>query len=299
MEHRRPSVIGPLILITLGVLFLLANFNLLPFSIWEVALRFWPLILILVGLEIIFGRRSGLGALIVIVLWVALVSGIVWLAFTQGELFAGRAAAITESLTEPLGDIQSATLELHRGVAAVTITALNADTNDLLRGTFGHNSQTRVRKDYSVAGNQARLVLSEETLGWMPFMFGESWWNLALTPNLPLSIKVESGVGRATLDLSALKITALDVEGGVGSVDVVAPKTGATIRIKGGVGNARITIPEGVAAQIRADKGVGNIRVNETRFAKSGNTYASANYASAEAKIEIFVDGGVGGIEVR
>jgi hypothetical protein len=60
-----------------------------------------------------------------------------------------------------------------------------------------------------------------------------------------------------------------------------------------------ITIPSGVAARIRADSGLGGIRIDETRFPKSGKMYESADFASATNKIEVEVDGGVGSITIR
>jgi hypothetical protein len=46
---------GAFILIILGVLFLLSNFGALPWSVWEIIVRFWPIVLILIGLEVLVG----------------------------------------------------------------------------------------------------------------------------------------------------------------------------------------------------------------------------------------------------
>ncbi len=59
-QHRRgASLIGPLILIAAGILFLLANLGLLPAGFWGAIWRFWPVILILLGLDIILSRQLG------------------------------------------------------------------------------------------------------------------------------------------------------------------------------------------------------------------------------------------------
>jgi|GEM_PF-5139070 len=55
-EHHHKSPVGAIILITLGVLFLLSNLGILPISVWFILLRFWPVLLILLGLRIILGR---------------------------------------------------------------------------------------------------------------------------------------------------------------------------------------------------------------------------------------------------
>lgn len=49
------STFGPIILIALGVLFLLSNFGLLP-RLWPLLAQWWPLILIVVGINMLVQR---------------------------------------------------------------------------------------------------------------------------------------------------------------------------------------------------------------------------------------------------
>ena len=62
---RRPSLVGPIILIAIGLLFLLRNF--LPgLQLLELLSRYWPYALIVWGvvrlIEVLFDHRSGPGA---------------------------------------------------------------------------------------------------------------------------------------------------------------------------------------------------------------------------------------------
>ena len=300
MEYRRrPSLIGPLILITIGVLFLLANLGMLPLSFWEIAARFWPLILILVGLEIIIGRRSMIGALIVVVLWLALVGGVIYLSFA-GSGILPTPASVTDQLSQPLGDVQSASVDLEIGTAHTTVTALTPDSTDLMKGTFSHAQGTQIAKTYNVNGSEGQLTLKEEGANFMSFGGSFDRWDVALSPQIPLVLRVNDGVGHGSFDLTALKVTSLSVDAGVGNVDVTAPKTGNTsVQINGGVGSVSITIPEGVAASIRVNGGLGGTHVNESRFPKFGDVYQSRDYASAANKIDIQVDGGIGSININ
>jgi hypothetical protein len=300
MERRRPSLIGPLILITIGILFLLANLGYLPLSFWEIAYQFWPLILILIGLEIIIGRRSIISGLVILVLWFALIAGVLWLSFAGAEMFASP-TAVTDPIQQPLGEIKSATIDLNIGVATASITALGTDTADLLKGTWRHSGATQIIKTYDVVGSEGRLALRETgPSSWMPFGLGAARWDLALNPNIPIALRLNGGVGHADLDLAALGIPSLNIDAGVGTINVTTPKSGVTtMRVNGGAGNVRVTIPEGVAARIRVDKGIGSVRVDETRFPKSGNGYQSSDFTNAPNKIDLQVDGGVGSVEIR
>ena len=185
------------------------------------------------------------------------------------------------------------------GTSTVNVSALGLDSTDLMQGTFRHAENTRVAKTFNIVGNaEGRLALREEAS--YPSFFSNSRWDVALSPQIPLALRVNGGVGRAMLDLAALNVTALNVDAGVGNIDVTAPKSGnTTMRVNGGVGTLTITIPDGVAARIRVDGGIGSTRVNESRFPKFGGAYQSADYASATNKIDIAIDGGVGSISVR
>lgn len=61
-----------LILIFFGTIFLLDNFNLLPFYAWESIGKLWPLILISWGLHVILGK-SWLANLVVMLITVVIV----------------------------------------------------------------------------------------------------------------------------------------------------------------------------------------------------------------------------------
>ena len=47
---RHGGLVGPAILIGLGVVFLLNNLGMLDWGIWNILLRLWPLLLIAIGL---------------------------------------------------------------------------------------------------------------------------------------------------------------------------------------------------------------------------------------------------------
>jgi hypothetical protein len=60
-RHSRPSLFFPVILITLGVVFLLRNTGVLPGDIWQTLLRLWPVLLIAIGVDSLFQRHGIVG----------------------------------------------------------------------------------------------------------------------------------------------------------------------------------------------------------------------------------------------
>jgi chromate transport protein ChrA len=52
---RTPSIVGPVILVVVGLIFLLSNLGLIP-HIGRLLLTWWPLILIVVGVSMLVER---------------------------------------------------------------------------------------------------------------------------------------------------------------------------------------------------------------------------------------------------
>lgn len=66
-RHRHStSLLGPLLLIGAGVVFLLNNLGVLPWGVWETLGRLWPLFLIAIGIDLVVGRRKPLISLLII-----------------------------------------------------------------------------------------------------------------------------------------------------------------------------------------------------------------------------------------
>lgn len=83
-EPRRGSrsLFAPLALIGLGVIFLLDNLNLVPALDWSAALRYWPLALIFLGLNILVTQvRRPLGTLLSLVVSLAALGVFAYLLF--------------------------------------------------------------------------------------------------------------------------------------------------------------------------------------------------------------------------
>lgn len=75
-RRRHRSVVFPAMMIIVGMLFLFSNLGLLPPNFWQNIWRLWPVILILIGVEIVFNGRTGwraIGAIVSISVLVVLV----------------------------------------------------------------------------------------------------------------------------------------------------------------------------------------------------------------------------------
>jgi hypothetical protein len=59
-HHKKHDggILGGLFLVFLGIVFLLTNLGLVPSSIWNELWKFWPVLVILLGLRLLAGRNT-------------------------------------------------------------------------------------------------------------------------------------------------------------------------------------------------------------------------------------------------
>jgi hypothetical protein len=291
-------IVGPVILIALGVVLLLNNLGVLPWDVWGDLWRLWPLALIAVGLDLVIGRRRPLVSLLLI-LGVIVVGGLL-VAYTG---FATRGDLTSYSLNSPLGSARSADVEIDFGMGELQVDG-SAGSEALASGQLEYYANRQAPGVDLDTGERARLVIrAGDNQGFNFDWFGQSRsprWTVHLSSRLPLSLKADLGVGNSTLDLSGVDLTNLDVNSGTGNTTVIfpTPDRAVTAGIDGGVGNLIIRIPDDAQARVSVDTGVGNVTVS-SRFTKQGeNVWVTDGYGSASNKLDLSVDAGVGNVEI-
>jgi len=296
-RHRRPGITGPIILISLGVLFLLNNLGFIELNLWDVIMRFWPILLIEIGLDILIGRRSAWGAAIAAVVVLALLAG--------GIVFFDNQSQWTyaaENFEIPLGNVEEATISLDPALGYLLVDALPKGSNVLLRGEVQPFSGEEIGKTVDISGTRATIDLRTEGVIVAPFFGGWSdqpSWDLALHPEVATDLIVDFGVGKAELDLQDLQIGEIHVEQGLGQMILLLPSAeNMDINLDGGIGEIQVVIPEDVGVRIRADVGIGNVLV-PSDYTRDGDFYISPGYAAAENQIEMVIDLAIGSVQVR
>jgi hypothetical protein len=296
--ERHGGLVGPAILVALGVLFLLNNLGYLSWGIWDTLLRLWPVLLIAAGVDLLIGRRSMLtSALVVLLLMAGLVGAIWWARFWQ----PGEVAISGETISQPLSGARSADIDIGMGAGQLRIGALN-ESDNLVEGRIAQSNGPQVARDVSMNGENATFKLHSQN-AWV-FPFGERRgerveWNLLFNRDIPLRLHVDTGAGQATLDLARLQIANLDVNIGVGQATLTLPQRGQFgARINGGVGQTTVIIPAGMAARVAATTGLGQVQVIGN-FQRDGKFSVSPDYESAASRVDMTVNGGIGAITIR
>lgn len=307
MQERRthPSLVGPLILITIGVLLLLNQMGRLPGEIWWSLWRYWPVILILLGIEILIEvSRSRVLYLLGLLIAIAILGGLIsYAVLRSGESPSARPVTDTETLSHSLQDADRGQVTLRLGAGTVNVGVLS-DSPNFVEGKVEYSDQSRqAEQSFTVRSGRAEFNLRghQENALWTPGTNRGETWRLRFTPRVPLEMRIETGAGSVQADLSGLQVTQLDLNMGAGSAVLTLPAVEgtATAAVELAIGEVTVVIPAGVGVKMRTNKLLASLHVDERRFTRSGDTWESDNYATARSKLDLRIDTVLGTINVR
>ena len=306
---RGGSVVFPLLLIGVGALFLARQW--MPFfNPWPVLWRYWPALLILVGAGMILDRtrgrgdpRSGhafpVGTLVGTILFLLLMTYLLW----HGHAFERR-----EWMNHPSHRGHTAETLDKKGAKAVHMRVdipagelrIEGGAEHLLQSDFSFGGGwSAPTVDYSVENGVGTLRISQEGGG--QFMVkSDNTWNLKVSDDTPLELKVDMGAGRGELNLSKVDLTRLDVDIGAGQVNV--DLTGARGKdlqavIQGGVGEAIVRLPKNMGVVATVHGGLGSIDVHGLK--EESGKYVNAAYGKSPNTLRLTVEGGIGHIKLE
>lgn len=295
-DHGRGGgIIGPLLLILLGAALLLDTLGIWSPN-WGDIWRLWPLLLVLAGLQIIFGRSAWAG-LVSLLLIAAIVVGVLWLSPAQE-----RSRLVEETVSHPAQGVSSAEVRADLGIGTLEVATLEGSDRLFELSARYDAEQIGLTRDVRVEGGVARVRLGTTSRRTRWSLLGprvESEWRLFLSPEIPMDLDVSTGVSRTILDLERADVTRLTVNAGVGDVQMMLPRAGRyEVSVDGGVGSLRIDVPQDTQARVRIDRGLGSLDLGP-RFESDGSYYVTEGYDAAQDRVEIDVDGGVGSVTVH
>jgi N-terminal domain of toast_rack, DUF2154/Domain of unknown function (DUF5668) len=301
---RRISLVGPLILITIGALFLVHNWR-PDFEPWPILATYWPLILIFIGLGKVWDNMQrtrnpnappgiSIGATIGMLALVFVLVALLW----HGRSFSRRhgwnaGSKHSTRIVEPQ-KAKSAKARLEMGAGELTI---NGGSPNLLDADFNYNvSFDEPRVDYTVSNGVGELDIKQNGNS-VHFGNSRNEWNLRFGKDVPLDLKVDMGAGHGNLHLREVPLTGLELNIGAGQVDVDLTgdrKTDLNADIEVPVGQANIRLPKNVGVVAHASGGIGSIDVRGLKH--DGDTYTNDALGKSKATIHLKVEGGIGQI---
>ncbi len=287
-------------------MFLLQNTGYLPPNFWVNLWRLWPVVLVLIGVELLLAHRVpwlvlvGLAAVVLIVGAVGI---------NVGMPASADTGVSTTSQTDLSGASQAA-VTVRFGAGTLNLgPILEPQPDQLASMTYQGPQQLAPQPRYTVSnvglGQLEYQSSPRGGAGFLPFVAGRSdaaQMDLTLAPSVPISsLTVQTGATDARLDLSSLHVSALDMSIGAATTWLRMPESAGvtTAHISGGASTLTIEVPQGVAAQIQLRGGLSTVDVDQSRFPQvSDNLYRSPDYDTATNKVDLNIETGVTTIQI-
>lgn len=289
-EKYKPALFWPALLIGVGVLLLLSNLGIVGKISLINVFRLWPLILVAVGLQILFGRdnpwMSNLIAVAVVLCAVAFLAYAPIMGWTPQR----DASLISEQFAVPNGKTESAVVSIDSNSDRLEVFALR-DTGNVFEADITHSG----RVEFHHSGDRDKTIslkLHEDDF----FNFG-SWIDpqgasssIGISPLVMVDLKVDHGSGAATLNLVELLLSSLEVDSGSGPVTVILPSGEYPVNLECGSGSLTIDMDKFALLDLDASVGSGRMLVN---LGDSAQGYLELDSGSGNISISVPEDVGV------
>lgn len=261
---RRGNLFWGVVLLLLGGMMLLDAANVRLFGGVRATELFWPVILLVAGAWMIFGVLL-------------------------------RGAAQAEQASIDLQGAREARVRLEHGAGRLQVRGAPLG-GELARGTFVGGLRQSAQK----TGDRLEVEMRAAEALWIPFGPGVRYdWEVEFNTDIPMKLSLHTGADESDVDLSGLQLTDFKLETGASNTKVTLPARGR-LRADFDLGAASLTVivPQGVAARIRVDSGVSDVRV-DARFPRVDNVYQSPDYESAVNAVDMTIDAGAAQITVQ
>ncbi|KPU27788.1 hypothetical protein TR13x_00005 [Caloranaerobacter sp. TR13] len=279
------------ILIFLGIFWLLSNLGILTFSVWAVLFDLWPIILIILGLNLIFRKSKS----IIIITWIlfiifAIFYGL-YLENSDSYKLENPNIVLEKRNTITNGILDLKLLAGNFSLKSTENELLNAyitDPNIYYESNINNHSKTaqiefKHKKNKKAATNRGyeyKFNIDEDMI-----------WD----------INFDMGAVDGTFDLQSIIFQNLDIEAGAGSIDILLGQKlkNSKIDIDMGAGNIDITIPKNLGVKIKFDGGVKHSNLKKLNWIRKDSYYMSPNYDNTDKKVYITINIGAGNLNIR
>jgi len=203
----------------------------------------------------------------------------------------------TESQTVARGDAESVRVEINFGAGDLHV---QSGAEQLMQADFTYNvARLQPQVQYTAGTLSVRQpeVPGMPTLGSITDFRNE--WNLRLSDQTPLDMRLDIGAGNSELQLAGLPLTRLDVKLGAGTSTLDLNGAWAhdlAVAVDSGAANITVQLPKDVGVRVEVE--AGPTVVDAPGLTKNGNVYTNAAFGVADVTLNIKMDAGIGWINL-
>ena len=288
--YRYRSFFWPALLILAGIVALLVNVGQIPVDRVFQVVNLWPLVLVVIGLELIIRRllhgvTGDVAAALVVLL--AIVGAATYVAVAPNP-----AANETLDASGQLGDVQSASLEINAGAATIKISSDSDVGTDLFKA---HIAYSGTKPDVTFDASSRKLTISQRGNNFLIFQSRRFELDLQINSKVTWAVKLNTGAATSTLDLSHVQLKSLSLSSGAARDEItLGPASEAVpVEIDGGALTVKIHRPQGTEASVDVSGGAVSLDADGRGLHGIGHqSYESPGFSNAANGYRIEINGG-------
>jgi Domain of unknown function (DUF5668) len=297
MRRGYRSLFWPAVLILVGVFALLVNAGFVPVERLDRLADLWPLILVVIGLELVV-RRSLQGASAEIA-----AALIVLLAIGGAAAYVALGTSIptgfqTLDTSGKVGSLNHATVQVDAGGATITMQGSTSLGDDLFHAHIEYSGR---KPDVSLDASSGDVHISQSNTSGFFFQSRRFALTLQLNSSVPWKIAVNSGASSDAFMLSTVRVARIDVNTGASKEDITVgdPSGTVPIIINGGALTVNVHRPPGAAASVSVSGGAASLSFDGRQSKAVGTlTAQTSDYDHASDRYQIQVEGGADTVTV-
>jgi len=280
-----------IILIVIGILWILGNLGITTFNfryIVDTIVEFWPLILIIIGINIIFKNE--------------IFNNVLWIIFFIFVLVYSSFIQNNPNYTQDLqGEDTSLELEeeIDRG-------ELNLDLGAASFEIGRENDQYAVIKHtgeflYKVKNKDNKKILKLENKKGINLRNRFSKLLVGLNNNISWKIDINSGASRGVLDLEDIIVEELDIETGAQSMEIILGDKSPTtnIDIEAGASKIDLNLPSNSGLRVKLEGALNTTNLDDLNLISDGQYYISEGFEESKNKYYLDIEMGVGSLNIN
>jgi len=324
-RFKTGNITSGLFLIILGGILLLNTFGLLPWNVWGgffiTMLKFWPILLIFIGIRIVFGSNKYLKIFsdLLWILVILLAFGVSIVNFTGDsvikEKLLNRLPFLSSLNTTNLfgssdkrSDIKIAksvedtykNIDLNLNVVAGEFELSDKDISDYLtlNSKYSENTGVPVVKETKSVDTLSLDFIQENKAG--VFNFGsKSIYKMIVGEKTPIrNLSLNLTAGESNIDLKKVNVRTTDIKMTAGETFITFSEDSLpeSINIKLVAGNVTLNFPSNIGVEVKNKSVAGDIKYNKVKIGENGMSQFNTDKTK---KITLNIDQTAGDVSIN
>lgn len=205
----------------------------------------------------------------------------------------------SENSSISLGDAKSVNAQVAMGVGNLN---LEGGAKDLMNANFIYNlASWKTEVSYTITDSVGDLKVSQPS-GSSKSVSGDVRyeWNIRLNNDVPIDLRTMLGAGDGNLRLGGMSLTGLKVQSGAGNVTVDLSgvwRRDLNASVEAGIGDLSIVVPQYTGTMINVSQGIGSVEIGSGLKSQDG-AYINDAYGKTATTLRVDIRAGIGKIRL-